>query len=228
MIGLGDLAGLWTRSLLLSGGIRDETTRVVWLQGATWFADLRQPADLPAFSHVRGVADLTVADCLSLARQQGFAGVLVARDGAFEWERKIDFQPPGPLRDVGRLEWNGGMLVEHGVLADYVEHWHRDGGVAAPVAAASAPNGRLVRAGRHFMFARGRRAALPEGETLLQAAQGLEPAALRELVNCEISIGDVAADGWVIRRSTLPWRVGVALTLHELDWAEGEAAALPA
>ncbi len=222
MIALGDLAGVWTRSLLLADGVRDETTRVVWLQGATWFADLRQPADLPDFAHVRGVADLTAADCRALARQQGFAGVLVAAGDTVEWVRKIDFQPPGRLRDIGRLTWDGGVLVEHGVEADYLEHWHREGAVAAPVAAAAAPNGRLVRAGGHFMFARGRRSALPAGETLAEAAQGLDLAALRALVNCEISFGDVTPDGWVIRRSTLPWRIGSVLALRQLEWVEEE------
>ncbi len=213
MIGLSDLAGVWTRSLLLAEGRRDETTRVVWLQGASWFADLRQPADLPDFSHIRRLADLTTDDCRALARQQGFAGVLVARGGTFEWQRTIDFQPPGPTRDIGRLAWDGDVLVERGVEADYLEHWHRAGGPASPLEAASAPNGRLVRAGGHFMFARRRRTALPPGATLAEAAEGLGPAALRALVNCEISFGDVTADGWMIRRSTLPWRVGAMLKL---------------
>jgi hypothetical protein len=227
MIALPALAGVWRRSLLVAGGMRDVATRVVWLQGASWFADLRQPADLPVVSHARRLDDLTAADCLALARQQGFAGVLEADGDAFTWQRVIDFQPPGALPDRGRLQWQGDVLVETGVLADYTEHWHREGGAAAPVMAAASPNARLVRAGQQFMFARDRRVALPPGESLTAAARGLDLPALRALINCEISFGETEPGGWIITRSSLPWRVGATLKLRRLDFVEGDKAAPP-
>jgi len=52
-------------------GTRDTTTRVRWLQGLCAYVDLRQPAAMNDFSHVRCLADLTMDDCACLATQQG-------------------------------------------------------------------------------------------------------------------------------------------------------------
>jgi hypothetical protein len=93
--------------------------------------------------------------------------------------------------------------------------------------AAASPNARLVRAGQQFMFARDRRVALPPGESLTAAARGLDLPALRALINCEISFGEIEPGGWIITRSSLPWRVGATLKLRRLDFVEGDKAAPP-
>jgi len=226
MPNMEDLAGLWTRSLLvLPDGMCDVATEVVWLQGPGLYVDLRQAPARPDFAHVRGLDDLTAADCAWLATQQGFAGVLRYADGYFEWEREIDYQPPAAGPDSGRLFWRGEVLVETGRYADYLEHWHRDPAVpVAPCEAAvfvSRHDGRkaqLVRAGDVFMFARGRGKARFAAATLAECVAGAAslPEA-RALLDCEISFGRVSGGVWRIGRSTLPFRVGAALALGR-EW----------
>ena len=97
-------AGLWRRTLLIdSGGSRDTSTGVAWLQGITAYVDTR-----------------------------GFAGRLSQHDDVFHWQRMIDVAPPGPFPDEGRMRWEESTLVEEGVHESYVEHWVRDDGPTSP------------------------------------------------------------------------------------------------
>jgi hypothetical protein len=217
MVEITDLTGLWTRRFIAwPDGRRDETTRVAWLQAASAYADLRQPAWDIRFA-AACLNGLTMAECEILATQQGFAGIFEPRGEAFEWVRLIDFQPPQPLRDVGLLFWRDDVLVEEGVEAAYTEHWHRDPAVPrAPCAALhlrDAQDGRwgcLLRAGETFMFARDRLAAVA-GATLAEAVAGAATLrAARQLVDFEISLGRIGGESWQITRSSLPFRVGAA------------------
>jgi hypothetical protein len=104
---IADCAGLWRRSLLVEAdGSRDTTAGVLWLQGVTAYVDSR-----------------------------GFAGSLERRGDVFEWRRDVDLEPPGGSPDAGTMHWEGDVLVETGVHADYVEHWVRDEGPTAPCGA---------------------------------------------------------------------------------------------
>lgn len=214
-----DFSGLWTRSLLaLPDGWRDETTEVAWLQGPSLFADLRQPAGRPAFCLVPGPEHLSRQACLWLASQNGFAGTFGFQDGVAEWRREIDFQPKAALPDAGTLEWRDGILVETGVHAPYLEHWHAGGGALAPCGALrlqSEDDGRLailVRSGSLFMLARDRApGTVLAGQDLATCiAAALDFAIMRDILDCEISFGR-ADEGWKITRSTLPWREGAHL-----------------
>jgi hypothetical protein len=216
MITIPSLAGLWRRSLLaFPDGRADDTTSVAWLQAGLLYADLRQPAGMPDFSHAAGLNDLTMDDCRWLATQQGFAGQFREVDDCFEWVREMDFCPSGPFKDIGRLAWRGDVLVEEGRDVPYLEHWHRDEPAAAPVASlalttpGAGARGVLVRAGAAFMYAAGRALPLPAGADLAElvaAAPGLSAA--RQLLNCEISLGKIEGTAWRITRSTLPFRRG--------------------
>ncbi len=214
-----DLTGLWTRSLLeFPDGQRDTTTSVAWLQAGTRYADLRQPPGLPGFSHAAGLNDLSAEDCAQLATQAGFAGVLRAVGDCVEWVRKIDFQPPGPVKDIGRLFWQGDILVETGRDVEYLEHWHRDADVLAGnflaldlLAEEDGRVGYLVVAGGHFIYARDRAAALPPGRNLAECiAAAPDLAAARDMLDCEISFGQ-AGGAWTVIRSTHPFRTGDCL-----------------
>jgi hypothetical protein len=212
------LGGLWRRSLLrFANGGEDRSTEVSWLQGAALFADLRQPAWRPDFSHLASLADVTLEDCRWLATQQGFAGEFRAENGVFWWHREIDFQPPSPAPDAGRLDWADEVLVETGAFAPYLEHWHRAPNRPAVPAGGlrlRAPDGRaaiFVRAGEMFMLAIDRAPGVAlHGASLAECvAAAPDVAAARAQIGCEISLGQVAA--WRIERSTLPWREGQAL-----------------
>jgi len=211
------LRGLWRRSLIAwPNGERDTTTEVRWLQGLRACIDLRQAAAGPDFSRVRAVADLSIAQCAWLARQQGFAGHLTFDGSCFQWIRSIDYQPRAPGADAGSLRWDGEVLVETGRDVAYVEHWHRDAALPAVPAAAlelrdadDNTAAALLRVGPLFMFARDRALLAAADRTLAECVAGA--ASLRQaqaLVDCEISFGNVLAAGFRITASTLPHRVG--------------------
>lgn len=217
MLALSDMPGLWNRSLLVqANGARDTTTFVAWLQGPTLFADLRQPAGGPSFAGVRALGDLGSEQIAWLAEQEGFAGRLEQDGEYFVWRRMLDFQPPALTPDSGRLFLDGATMVEEGRYSPYIEHWHRESGPLSPCAAVrlrdavSGVDGFLVRAGSVFMYARaGFSASLAPGSRLgvgLDKARSLEAA--RQLVDCEISFGQIAGSDWTILRSSLPYRVG--------------------
>ncbi len=216
MLTIPSLAGLWRRSLLaFPDGREDRTTKVAWLQAGPFYADLRQPADMPDFSDAKCLHDMTMEDCRWLATQQGFAGIFRQVGDCFEWVRELDYCPAGPFKDIGRLAWQGDILVEEGRDVPYLEHWHRDEAAPSPVAslALTAPGtlarGFLVRAGAAFMVACGRAAPLPAGTDLAAlVAAAPDLAAARQLLNCEISLGEIDGAAWRITRSSLPFRRG--------------------
>jgi hypothetical protein len=159
-----DCGGLWRRTLLIdSEGSRDTSTHVAWLQGITAYADTR-----------------------------GFAGRLSQHGDVFEWQRLIDIEPPGPFPDAGRMRWETGALIEVGVHEDYVEHWVRQNGPAAPCWALFAEHAMLLGVGAQFGWA-------DRGGVVLGTIGGPQWAAL----NPHMNRGDLVANGvrWNIEDS---------------------------
>ena len=210
-------AGLWQRLMLARPGLPVDTlTRVDWLQGPVLYADLRQPPAVMARVAASCLDELTLEEARLLAMQEGFAGRFVLAGDEAEWLREIDLRPCPP-GDRGRLEDHGDLLIEHGIEADYVEHWQREPAPAGAVSGAARligeDDGRaaiLVRHGPRFAYARARAEQLAPGE-LEQRLAGASAAEARGLVDCEISFGTVTPEGWLIERSSLPWRVGDCL-----------------
>lgn len=195
--------GIWRRSLLATPELRDTATTVFWLQGPSWHADIRIPAGRPDFSGVDSLAACSPAQRAWLATQQGFAGITrVRRDLAGEvcsWQRLIDFQPPQAAPDEGWMRFEPDRLVETGVHAPYLEHWHRLPDTDRRMAVLRAGGGdpaqpaeMLFLAGDHVMHLRGSGPA-PAGAVRLDLA---------------ISFGRRQADGYVILHSTMPWLEG--------------------
>ncbi len=223
MMRANEFRGLWTRSLIAwPDGRRDVSTQVAWLQGISLFADLRQPPDLASrLSTASCCNELTGEDCLALAGQQGFSGKFEARDAAYEWVRRIDYQPQQAARDIGRLFWRDQIMVEEGVETEYTEHWHRDPAVPeAPCAAlwlhdeARGVFGCLLRVGDRVAYARGREEPIA-GSSLAALVQGADSLRrMRALVDCEVSFGKADAQGWRITRSSLPYKVGAAFSIR--------------
>jgi hypothetical protein len=213
---IATLTGIWRRSLLAwPDGRRDAATWVRWLQGPSFYVDLRQPSNRPSFTSAQGIDDLDLPQMVWLAGQEGFAGELLFEDGFFEWRREIDFQLTQTYSDAGSLRFEEGLLVEEGRDVSYIEHWHRDLPATRPVCAARLEDrengcrGFLVRIGGTFMYARGRNAAAPAGLRLIDCvAAAASAVAARDLVDCEISVGVVTPEGWIIRRSSLPFKEG--------------------
>lgn len=213
------LPGLWRRSLIhWPDGRRDTTTWVNWLQGPRFYIDLRQEAGRPDFRGVANLRALGAEQVGWLAGQEGFAGELHYADGYFEWAREIDFQPQAIYSDQGRLRMEDGVMVEEGKDIPYIEHWHREPLESAPVAAlrlddpSAGTRAYAVRVGPLFMYARSRAIGVPSGQHLkacVDEAGSLSEA--QDLVDCEISQGVVVPSGWLITRSSLPFREGQRL-----------------
>lgn len=213
---LETMPGLWRRSLLAwPDGREDRTSFVNWLQGPGLYLDLRQPDGRPDFSDVTCLCDLEPDRMSWLAAQEGFAGELVHEEGWFEWRRDIDFQPTAIYSDRGRLWIEGGTMVEEGKDIPYIEHWHREPIAAAPVWAArledreTGQKGAVARLGSLFMMARERVCPAPSGLTLADCVAGAASVErAREFLDCEISQGAVTSTGWIVQRSSLPFREG--------------------
>jgi len=217
---LPDLHGLWWRGLLeCPDQPPDTTTAVAWLQGPRFFIDLRQPRPPPDFTGIAALRDLGPAHCGWLARQEGFAGTLALGNHVAEWTRLIDYQPPAPRPDRGELVLTGEVLDEFGTEAVYYERWLRAEPPSPPCWGArlsetgSGRAGFLVRSGPFFMYARDRAVSLAGHASLAEAVAGApDLAAAQALLDCELSLGRVGADGtWRIERSSLPFRPGADL-----------------
>jgi hypothetical protein len=211
------LKGLWRRSLIVwPDGARDETTQVRWLQGSRAYVDLRQPLLPPSLSNKRGLCDISMDDCVLLARQEGFAGYFTFDGSHFEWARHIDFQSKPLYSDVGSLWWENNILIERGRDVDYIEHWHRDEPSAVVTAAAITMRqvdgnikASLLRVGSNFMYARDRSVIPPVHKTLSECiADAASLMDAQVLIDCEISFGTVGAAGFMITASSLPYRIG--------------------
>ncbi len=204
--------GVWRRSLLRTPQGDDTTTTVFWLQTARWHADIRVPAGRPDFSGVNSLDECSPAQLQWLATQQGFAGVTRVDPGNDDtaWLRWVDFQPPATLPDEGHAAFRDGMLVETGIHADYLEHWHHvpgsDQGFAVFRQCEATRPAWLLVAGQCAMYVRPRTVDFDAGGW---GRDGL----LRRQLDFDISFAEQTPQGWIVRHSTLPWREGRAMAM---------------
>jgi hypothetical protein len=218
-----ELMGVWRREVITTPkGYRDETTKVLWLQTRTWYADLRVKADRPVKAGATGFADYDDAELIKLAAVQGFCGQLTAHGGVCLWRRDLDYQPPSGDLDEAKWAVKDDVMIEDGIHSDYQEIWRREPDTAAPLAAfelTQDPAGRtglLVVAGDYFTEVVDRAAPLPKGKPLVELvtaelAAGRREAAIGHL-SMRISHGRIAGGGG-------PWRV----TLSSFPWLEGRS-----
>ena len=222
--GFDELVGLWSRSLIAwPDGAQDCETWVNWMQGESIYLDLRQPTGEPDFRNVRGLRGLDAMQVSWLAAQEGFAGTLNFDGTFFEWRREIDFQPEAIYSDQGKLWFEDGRMVEEGRDIPYIEHWHVEPIARTPVCAlrlqgrADGVRGFLLRVGSFFMYARGRIVDFPVNDDRAEkhlrdyVAEASDLHAAQDLVDCEISQGAITSAGWIIQRSTLPFRTAQTL-----------------
>lgn len=179
------LTGVWRRLSIEENGDRDTTTRVFWLQTSCCFGDIRIPAERSA---------------QAMDRQDGFAGVTRLKGDLCTWHHTMDYLPDAEATDVGRLYWQGDILVEMGPEDAYKEEWQRV--ATGPTAAMTLFDdlvwqGWLVVCGDWFIYTQKRS---PEFDSLASPT-------------CEISMGRIqsASQFWEIQLSTLPEREGRSL-----------------
>jgi hypothetical protein len=199
--------GLWRRSLLETADGRDTGTTVFWLQAARWHADIRIPAGRPDFTGIDSLAGCDGMQRAWLATQQGFSGITTVRKEAggeiCSWRRLVDYQPPQAMPDEGWMRFEPTRLVETGMHAAYLEHWHlvphssEDMAVLESADAVDTDGGRtemLFLAGRYLMHL-----AWPQASAYAKTGA---------MLDFEISFGERSANGYVIVHSTMPWLEG--------------------
>jgi hypothetical protein len=233
--------GVWQRTFLQSAAGIDKSSRVYWLQTPVLHADIRIPADRPAFKDKKSLQDFSFAELHQLAGQKGFAGETSVIGNSCLWLRHIDYQPPGYGHDIGKMEFSGTQILETGIASNYSEIWERlPDSLGATYAfqfkeentvnkKSNPQSGILVGSGDYFIYARDRATALPQSlslETLLSERTFTQPE-LIELLDFEISFGRVTNGNipWEIQLSTLPYREGnplmTAATWTEINQANG-------
>ena len=208
--------GLWRREVITAPGFRDETTRVLWLQTETWYADLRAPIDRPG-PKGEGFGAYDEAELIALARIQGFAGQLAVDGDIFFWRRDLDVQPASGDRDEARCTQDGEVLVEDGLHADYQEIWRREAASQTPQAAfrlaGGGREGLLVVGGEHLIEFVARPGAPPVGKSLAALVEAELAAGRRAeaeaLLGTRIRYARRSADGvWTTELSSMPWLEG--------------------
>jgi len=213
--------GAWQRDWIRRhGGAPDARVVVRYVQTPSVFGDLRIPDDRPDVAAAASLADLEDDQLAALARQNGFAGVTTVDGDNATWHHEIDVQPSSGGVDIGRIEPAGdGRMFEHALDDAYVESWSAidrgAGFFAARVERAGRVDQLLAVAGAHFVYARARAVALPPGDSLTELIARTHPprATVIAYLDCEISYGSTR--GWLVERSTLPWREGKRLAFAD-------------
>ena len=223
-----ELTGLWRREVITTPkGYRDETTRVLWLQARSWYADIRVKADRPHRPGATGFADYTDAELIQLAAVQGFAGELSATGNVCLWRRDLDYQPPSDSPDEATFAVRGEVMIEDGIHSAYQEIWRREPGSASPLAAyrkARGGAGLLVIAGGYFTEILDREAPLPKGESLAAIVTEALAAGQREAAIAALSMrichGEMAGAGRRVTLSSYPWLEGQDIGgVDPADWS---------
>lgn len=201
-------------------GTRDETTEVLWLQTSSLFADLRVPADRPAAGGRAGFAEFSDPELIALSRMQGFGGALDVDGSICRWAREFDYQPPGSPPDEANFAFDGDLLIETGLHAEYEEIWERRTDIGAELAAFRLAEskgdrgGILVLAGGFFLLIEDRAKGLPEAASLAALVERDLAAGDRgqaiERLDMRIAFGSIRP-GWIVSAATLPWLEGASL-----------------
>ena len=198
-------------------------------------ADIRIPADRPAFTNKLSLDDFSLNELKLLAKQKGFAGETSVAGNSCHWKRQIDYQPSRDQLDIGYMHFNGNRILETGSASNYAEVWEQLPESRGTTYAfrfvekilARSPEqsqaGMLVVSGDYFSFIRDRLTTLPTALSLdnLLSEASSDRQRLYELMDFEISFGRIAKGNmpWEIQLSTLPFREGKQLfTIAE--WTE--------
>lgn len=102
--------GVWRRDFLRYPGREDKTTEVIWIQTPTLYADIRVAAP---------------DDVSPEAGDEGFAGWLDVDDQVCTWHRPIDLDPGPEGGDKGAMFLDGDVMIEVGLLDNYMEEYRR-------------------------------------------------------------------------------------------------------
>jgi hypothetical protein len=210
------LLGVWRREWIERGGVRTSPYIVRYLQTPELFADVRLPIDRLKFLHARSFTELTDGELRILAKQRGFIGRTTIEDLVSTRHHELDFQPPDPEADIGRIERKGtGRMYEHGLDGSFTEAWVSltsgdNRFLAVRVERAGRLDQILLVAGDYFFYGRNRAKDLPAAASLdsLIATTRATRSQIIAYLDCELSVGRIrgSSTSWEVQYSTLPWR----------------------
>jgi hypothetical protein len=223
------LHGEWTRDWIQRGSTQTNTLDIHYLQTPGFFADIRILRDRSGLAGARSFGELTDAQLMLLASQNGLEGITTLKGDVATWSDEVSFQPSDGTPDSGRLERiPPDRMHEVGLDGSYTESWRHAGAEQGPFLVVRVErSGRLqktlVVVGDRFIYVRNRVHDLPTAPSLKELIDSTH--ATREQIvaflDCEFSTGRVK--GWKIEQSTLPWREG-----QRLDFLEELAKSHPA
>jgi hypothetical protein len=210
------LLGVWSREWIERQGVQTSTYTVRYLQTPLLFGDVRVPINRPKLLEAASFADLTDGELGILATQRGFIGHTTVENLTSTWHHEVDFQPPNPDADIGRIERVGkGRMYEKAVDSSFTELWWSlssgdDRFLAVRVERAGRLDRILLVAGDYFFYGRNRAKDLPAAVSLdaLIATTRATRGEIIAYLDCELSVGRIRGGSmpWEIQYSTLPWR----------------------
>jgi hypothetical protein len=208
--------GLWERTLLSRGSAPPDTSsRVTWLQAASWHADVRIPSGRPDFTEVDSLSTCNDGQLRFLLTQEAFCGITVVVQDRCYWNRMLDFHFRR-TQDYGTMIFEGDRLEERGIASDYRELWSRVPGSGESTAAywslpaGGGPEKVLLIAGSHFILIRSRpiwAANIIRIQERIKDNRATR-AEMEAFLDFEASYGAIIGGEGVISLSTLPWREG--------------------
>ncbi len=217
------LSASWERLWVINGksGTPTNTVNVRNIQTPTLFGDCRIPKDRPRFPKASSFADLSDKDLTTFYAQEGFSGPTTVEGYIITWHHEITYQPPDGTIDIGRAELVGGRgMFEHGVQADYTEHWWRleqSGNYFIGIQTMRNLGNNQQRvheilsvSGDHFIYAHNRAFDLPMADSLaaLIKKEKYSRKQIVAILDMEVSHGFVLGGRvpWEVQFSTLPWK----------------------
>ncbi|MGM0831706.1 MAG: hypothetical protein ACQEUK_02620 [Pseudomonadota bacterium] len=206
--------GVWQRTLYAEPATSpyqqaDTISRVFWLQGQYWHADLRLPATLPDFSGITCLTSCDHAQLEWLASLSAFAGITQIEGELCTWHRYQDLCP-GLERDVGLLRWiDDDTLEERHPTGRYVEHWQRLTSDIPNETVRTDERGQLcwLQLGDYAMAITPRPANI-HADTLFTPLNRLADETLRWRASLCFDFLQRTQAGWQVVLSTQPWREG--------------------
>ena len=224
--------GVWQRHLLETTVIKDDSSRVMWMQSQHYHIDVRIPAICTGFKTASALQDYSDAELMLLASQQGFAGLThvtlntAQSSDVCQWVREMDYQAPTDARDIGKMVFtDANTVIETGIDDAYLEVWRRLENSHEPCffTFTSGKNNRgrdvpayFMRTGNHVALARPRTVSVPKAPTLIHAIQSQKPSheQLLDWLDMEISFGEMLDENhWQIKHSTLPFKQNLIIEL---------------
>ena len=220
------MLGCWRRAWIeFSGGSRDETTSVVWLQTDSSMVDVRVDTVRRGLSDRGSFRDCTDDDLYAIAASDASSGftecgpIVVGcgglRQATSRWHTRghgVNFQPVSAFPEPGEMSWNedGTVMFERAPSGAYREEWRLVPGSRESLAVSRIGDSLVYRAGGTAVLVRDRTVPIPRQARLPELLDEYrqDRPMMEALLDCEFSVAERCGKDWLVTISTLPWKEG--------------------